>query len=108
MVPISTASDRIFGGTTRTSVQSIYVEATSGDTLSAAYQEANQELLQRLLRDLGQAPQLSHHQIHHVVGKSLGPNLTQVPRSLAHYRYGSTRRGKATHLVLLSSRKKLL
>ena len=45
VVPISTASDRIFGGTTRTSVQSIYVEATSADTLSAAYQEANQELL---------------------------------------------------------------
>jgi putative ABC transport system permease protein len=45
VVPISTASDRIFGGATRTSVQSIYVEATSGDTLSAAYQEANQELL---------------------------------------------------------------
>ncbi|MFI9382777.1 ABC transporter permease [Kutzneria sp. NPDC052558] len=45
VVPISTASDRLFGGTTRTSVQSIYVEATSADTLSAAYQEANQELL---------------------------------------------------------------
>ena len=28
VVPISTASDRIFGGATRTSVQSIYVEAT--------------------------------------------------------------------------------
>jgi putative ABC transport system permease protein len=45
VVPISTASDRLFGGATRTSVQSIYVEATSSDTLSAAYQEANQELL---------------------------------------------------------------
>jgi putative ABC transport system permease protein len=45
VVPISTASDRIFGGATRTSVQSIYVEATTADTLSAAYQEANQELL---------------------------------------------------------------
>jgi len=45
VVPISTASDRLFGGTTRTSVQSIYVEATSSDTLSAAYQEANSELL---------------------------------------------------------------
>jgi putative ABC transport system permease protein len=45
VVPISTASDRLFGGATRTSVQSIYVEATSADTLSAAYQEANQELL---------------------------------------------------------------
>ncbi|HTI25610.1 MAG TPA: ABC transporter permease [Kutzneria sp.] len=45
VVPISTASDRLFGGATRTSVQSIYVEATSADTLSAAYQEATQELL---------------------------------------------------------------
>ena len=45
IVPISTAADRIFGGTTRTSVQDIYVEASSADTLSAAYQEANQELL---------------------------------------------------------------
>ena len=45
VVPISTASDRVFGGSTRTSVQSIYVEATASDTLSAAYQEANQELL---------------------------------------------------------------
>ncbi|GAA0626795.1 ABC transporter permease [Kutzneria viridogrisea] len=45
VVPISTAADRLFGGSTRTSVQSIYLEATSSDTLSAAYQEANQLLL---------------------------------------------------------------
>lgn len=45
VVPISTASDRLFGGSTRTAVQTIYVEATSSDTLSAAYQEANSELL---------------------------------------------------------------
>ncbi len=45
VVPISTASDRLFGGATRTSVQSIYVEATTSDTLSAAYQEANAELM---------------------------------------------------------------
>jgi putative ABC transport system permease protein len=45
VVPISTASDRLFGGTTRTSVQSIYVEATSSNSLSAAYQEANAELM---------------------------------------------------------------
>ncbi|HEX5401816.1 MAG TPA: ABC transporter permease [Pseudonocardiaceae bacterium] len=45
IVPISTAADRLFGGTSRTSVQSIYVEAASSDSLSAAYQEANQELL---------------------------------------------------------------
>jgi putative ABC transport system permease protein len=45
VVPISTAADRLIGGSTRTSVQSIYLEATTSDTLSAAYQEANQELL---------------------------------------------------------------
>ena len=45
IVPLSTAADRLIGGTTRTSVQSIYLEATTSDTLSAAYQEANQELL---------------------------------------------------------------
>jgi putative ABC transport system permease protein len=45
VVPISTAADRLFGGTSRTSVQSIYVEAASSDSLSAAYQEANDELL---------------------------------------------------------------
>ncbi|HVV24973.1 MAG TPA: ABC transporter permease [Pseudonocardiaceae bacterium] len=45
VVPISTASDRLFGGSTRTSVQQIYVEAASSDSLSAAYQEADEELL---------------------------------------------------------------
>jgi len=45
IVPISTAADRIFGGATRTSVQSIYLQAGSSSTLSAAYQEATQELL---------------------------------------------------------------
>jgi putative ABC transport system permease protein len=46
VVPLDTAAQRIFGGTTRTSVQDIYVEATSSTTLSAAYQEADDELLQ--------------------------------------------------------------
>jgi putative ABC transport system permease protein len=45
IVPISTASSRLFGGgSSRTSVSTIYLEATSSGTLSAAYQEANQEL----------------------------------------------------------------
>jgi putative ABC transport system permease protein len=46
VVPISTASDRLIGGANRTSVQSIYLAATTSDTLSAAYQEANSELLE--------------------------------------------------------------
>jgi putative ABC transport system permease protein len=45
LVPLSTATDRLFGGTSRTSVQSIYLQATSAATLSAAYQEANAELM---------------------------------------------------------------
>ncbi|WP_027945776.1 ABC transporter permease [Amycolatopsis taiwanensis] len=45
IVPISTAADRLIGGSTRSSVQAIYLQASTSDTLSAAYQEANQELL---------------------------------------------------------------
>jgi putative ABC transport system permease protein len=45
VVPITTAANRIFGGSTRTSVQSIFIEATSSGSLSAAYQEAYAELL---------------------------------------------------------------
>ena len=45
LIPLTTAQQRVFGGTSRTEVQDIYVEATKGSTLSAAYQEANDELL---------------------------------------------------------------
>jgi putative ABC transport system permease protein len=45
VVPITTAQNQLFGGANRTSVQSILLEATSKDTLSAAYQEANSLLL---------------------------------------------------------------
>ncbi|HKT01186.1 MAG TPA: ABC transporter permease [Rugosimonospora sp.] len=45
LVPLSTAQQRLFGGSSRQAVQAIYIEATSQDTLSAAYQEANAELL---------------------------------------------------------------
>ena len=44
VVPITTVANRIFGGTSRTSVQSVYIEATSSSALSAAYQEATAEL----------------------------------------------------------------
>jgi putative ABC transport system permease protein len=47
IVPMSTATTRLFGGSTRNSVQSIYLQATSSSTLSAAYQEADNELLVR-------------------------------------------------------------
>ena len=45
VVPISTAADRLIGGANRTPVQQIYLQASTSDRLSAAYQEANQELL---------------------------------------------------------------
>jgi putative ABC transport system permease protein len=45
VVPVSTAQNQLFGGSSRTSVSSILLEATSKDTLSAAYQEANSLLL---------------------------------------------------------------
>jgi len=45
VVPFSTYSERLVGGSSRDSVTSIYVKATSEDTLSAAYQETNALLL---------------------------------------------------------------
>ena len=45
IVPITTAAERIFGGSSRNSVSSILVQARSATALSAAYQEANSELL---------------------------------------------------------------
>jgi putative ABC transport system permease protein len=41
IMPISTAAQRVVGGTNRSSVQTIYVKAASDGLLSAAYQEAN-------------------------------------------------------------------
>ncbi|MCU1429315.1 MAG: hypothetical protein JWL83_3315 [Actinomycetia bacterium] len=45
LVPFNTAAQRLFGGSARTAVSTIYVEATSSGSLSAAYQETQQELL---------------------------------------------------------------
>ncbi|HEX3825547.1 MAG TPA: ABC transporter permease [Mycobacteriales bacterium] len=45
IVPLSTATTRVIGGNSRTSVSDIYLEASSGGTITAAYQEANSELL---------------------------------------------------------------
>jgi putative ABC transport system permease protein len=45
IVPITTASTQLFGGTSRNSVSDILAQSTSGSTLSAAYQEADAELL---------------------------------------------------------------
>jgi putative ABC transport system permease protein len=45
VVPYTTATQRLLGGSTRTSVSTIYVSASSGATLSAAYQETQNELL---------------------------------------------------------------
>lgn len=45
IVPITTAQQRLFGGATRSSVQSILISASGQNTLGAAYQEADTELL---------------------------------------------------------------
>jgi putative ABC transport system permease protein len=45
IIPITTAATRIIGGTSRNNLSSIYIEATSSQTLSAAYQEADNALL---------------------------------------------------------------
>ena len=45
VVPLTTASALLFGGTTRNSVSQILIQATSSASLSAAYQEADAELL---------------------------------------------------------------
>ncbi len=46
LVPLSTAADRLIGGTNRQSVSTIYLQAASSDQLSAAYQEADALLRQ--------------------------------------------------------------
>ncbi|HEY1832271.1 MAG TPA: ABC transporter permease [Acidimicrobiales bacterium] len=44
IVPITTAAERIFGGTSRNAVSSIVIQAKSANDLTAAYQEADHEL----------------------------------------------------------------
>lgn len=50
IVPYSTYAQRLIGGSSRNSVNTIYVKATSAGTLSAAYQESDQLL--RALHDI--------------------------------------------------------
>ena len=45
IVPLTTASSLLFSGSSRNSVSQILIQATSASTLSAAYQEADTELL---------------------------------------------------------------
>jgi putative ABC transport system permease protein len=45
VMPLSTVVSRLVGGTSRNSLSSIYLEARSSSTLSAAYQEATNQLL---------------------------------------------------------------
>ena len=45
IVPMSTEANELVGGTSSTSVSTIYIEAKSASQLSAAYQEANATLL---------------------------------------------------------------
>jgi putative ABC transport system permease protein len=45
LIPMSTAQQLVIGGTSRTSVQTIYVQAASAHSMSAAYQETQSLLL---------------------------------------------------------------
>lgn len=45
IVPMSTYAQRLVGGSTRDAVNEIYLKASSADTLSAAYQQANAILI---------------------------------------------------------------
>ena len=45
VIPLSTAQQRVSSGSSRTAVQTIYIQATSQTALPSAYQEANSELL---------------------------------------------------------------
>ncbi|MFC8191518.1 ABC transporter permease [Cellulomonas sp. NPDC057328] len=45
LVPLSTAAEQLVGGSSRTAVSTIYVQAASGDRLSAAAQEVEQLLV---------------------------------------------------------------
>ena len=45
IIPMSTAQQRVIGGSSRTSVQTIYVQAESSQVMSAAYQETQSLLL---------------------------------------------------------------
>jgi putative ABC transport system permease protein len=45
IVPLSTAANKLIGGSDRNSVSTIYIQAASADQLSAAYQEAQSLLL---------------------------------------------------------------
>jgi len=45
IIPMSTAAIQVTGGTSRNSLSDIYLEATGQNTISAAYQEADAELL---------------------------------------------------------------
>ncbi|WP_431278594.1 ABC transporter permease [Leifsonia poae] len=45
VVPMSTAANDLIGGTTSTSVSTVYIQAASATSLSAAYQEAQSVLL---------------------------------------------------------------
>jgi putative ABC transport system permease protein len=84
VVPVTTAANRIFGGTSRTSVQSIYIEATSPGTLSAAYQEADAELLR--LHQLSAASAdftISSQQSLLTTATSVDKTLTELLASIA-------------------------
>ncbi len=73
LVPLTLAQQRLFGGSTRTSVSTIYVEAVSQSSLSAAYQEAQAELLAtHHIAERGERRLHDHHTAIDRVGRHVG------------------------------------
>ena len=83
VIPLSTATQRIFGSS---SLSSILIEADSGSSLSSAYQEADAELL--ALHGIDQRLQ---RRLHHLVPGVTGVDL-HVGRPHPHHPAGRDRR----------------
>lgn len=78
VLPFATAADQLFGGPSRTRVQSILIEASSSSTLSAAYQEAFAELaaLHRITNPASADFTISSQQSLLTTATSIGQTLT--------------------------------
>jgi putative ABC transport system permease protein len=77
LVPLSTSANRLVGGASRNAVSTIYLEAESADTLSAAYQEA-----QALLLNLHQSTSVATAEFTISSQQSLLATATSVSKTL--------------------------
>ncbi len=90
LVPITTAAQRIFGGTSRNSVSSIIVQARSSADLTAAYQEADHELL--AAHDITTAADADFT----ITSEQIGPFHRHLGRQDADHPAGGHRRNLAS------------